>query len=123
MLARALDLVRYASDASPYRLFPQAVVMAHDVDDVAKVIGYARRTGTPVTLRSGGTSLNGQAQGDGILVDVRRHWRGATVEDGRRARARAAGHRARPRQPRARSRTGASSAPTRPAPTSRRSAA
>ena len=27
---RALDLVRYASDASPYRLFPKAVVMARD---------------------------------------------------------------------------------------------
>src|SRR6185437_11160679 len=34
-----------------------------------------------VTLRSGGTSLNGQGQGDGIMVDVRRHFRGFTVED------------------------------------------
>ena len=41
----------------------------------------------PVTFRAGGTSLNGQAQGDGIMVDVRRHWRGVTVEeDGRLAR-------------------------------------
>ena len=32
------DLVRYASDASPYRLIPQAVVMAHDAADVAKVL-------------------------------------------------------------------------------------
>jgi D-lactate dehydrogenase len=81
VLSRTLDLVRYASDASPYRLVPRAVVMARDADDVAKVLAYGRRTGTPVTLRSGGTSLNGQAQGDGILVDVRRHWHGIRVED------------------------------------------
>ena len=50
-------------------------------------MAYGRRTGVPVTFRAGGTSLNGQAQGDGIMVDVRRHWRGVTVEeDGRRAR-------------------------------------
>lgn len=89
VLTRVLDLVRYASDASPYRLFPKAIVMAHDVADVAKVFAYGRRTGTPVTLRAAGTSLNGQAQTDGILVDVRRHWVGVTVENrGARARVR-----------------------------------
>ncbi len=82
VLPRVLDLVRYASDASPYRLMPRAVVMAHGAEDVAKVLAYGRSAGVPVTLRSGGTSLNGQAQGDGILVDVRRHFRGFAVEDG-----------------------------------------
>ena len=87
VLTRASDIVRYASDASPYRLFPQAVVMARDAGDVSKVIAYGRRTSTPVVFRAGGTSLNGQGQTDGILVDVRRHFRGVTVEDdGRRAR-------------------------------------
>jgi D-lactate dehydrogenase len=87
VLSRVLDIVRYASDASPYRLFPKAVVMAHDADDVAKVLAYGRRTSTPVTLRSGGTSLNGQAQSDGILVDVRRNFRGLKIEaDGARVR-------------------------------------
>jgi D-lactate dehydrogenase len=82
VLARASDIVRYASDASPYRLFPQAVVMAHGADDVAKVLAYGRRSGIPVTFRAGGTSLNGQGQSDGILVDVRRHFGGVAVEDG-----------------------------------------
>ena len=50
--------------------------MAREPEDVAKVLAYGRRSGIPVTFRAGGTSLNGQAQGDGILVDVRRHWRG-----------------------------------------------
>jgi D-lactate dehydrogenase len=82
VLGRASDIVRYASDASPYRLFPQAVVMARDAGDVAKVLAYSRRSGIPVTFRAGGSSLNGQGQGDGILVDVRRHFGGVAVEDG-----------------------------------------
>ncbi|HEY7151136.1 MAG TPA: FAD-binding and (Fe-S)-binding domain-containing protein, partial [Solirubrobacterales bacterium] len=87
VLTRVIDLVRYASDASPYRLLPRAVVMARDAGDISKVLALGRRTGTPVTFRAGGTSLNGQAQSDGILVDVRRHWSGAeALEDGARAR-------------------------------------
>jgi D-lactate dehydrogenase len=82
VLARAIDLVRYASDASPYRMIPKAVVSARDADDVSKVFAYGREHGIPVVLRSGGTSLNGQGQTDGILVDVRRHWRGVEVLDG-----------------------------------------
>ena len=82
VLGRVSDIVRYASDASPYRLFPQVVVMAHDAEDVAKVLAYGRRSGVPVTFRAGGTSLNGQGQTDGILVDVRRHFGGVAVEDG-----------------------------------------
>ena len=87
LLTRAIDLIRYASDASPYRLLPKAVVMARDAADVAKVLDYGRRGGVPVTFRAGGTSLNGQSQSDGILVDVRRHWSGVEViDDGVRAR-------------------------------------
>src|SRR3954454_8879403 len=82
VLARAGDIVRYASDASPYRLFPQAVVMARDASDVAKVLAHGRRRRIPVTFRAGGTSLNGQGQTDGILVDVRRHFGGVAVEEG-----------------------------------------
>jgi D-lactate dehydrogenase len=89
VLTRAIDLIRYASDASPYRLLPKAVVVARDADDITKVLAYGRRTGTPVTFRAGGTSLNGQSQSDGILVDVRRHWSGVEVlDEGARARVR-----------------------------------
>jgi len=82
VLGRPLDLLRYASDASPYRLFPKAVVLARHVDDVRAILAYARAHGESVTFRAAGTSLSGQAQGDGILVDVRRHWTGTTVEAG-----------------------------------------
>ena len=85
--SRATDLVRYASDASPYRLFPKAVVMAHDADDVAQGARLrARAPRVPVTFRAGGTSLNGQGQTDGILVDVRRHFGGVEVRRRRRPR-------------------------------------
>jgi D-lactate dehydrogenase len=87
VLGRASDIVRYASDASPYRLLPQVVVMARDAADVAKTLAYGRANGVPVVFRAGGTSLNGQGQGDGILIDVRRHFGGVAVEeDGERAR-------------------------------------
>jgi D-lactate dehydrogenase len=87
VLARATDLVRYASDASPYRMLPKAVVMAHDADDVAKVLEFGRREGIAVTFRSGGTSLNGQGQTEGILLDVRKHFTGVEVlDEGRKAR-------------------------------------
>ena len=80
--ARALDLVRYASDASPYRSIPQAVAIPGDVQDIARLLALARRTGTPLVFRAGGTSLSGQAQTDGILLDVRRDWQRVRVEDG-----------------------------------------
>src|SRR3954468_3204990 len=87
VLTRVLDLVRYASDASPYRLLPKAVVMARSAADVSKLFDYSRAAQVPITFRAGGTSLNGQSQTDGILVDVRRHWGGVEVlDDGARVR-------------------------------------
>ncbi|MFD9006862.1 FAD-binding and (Fe-S)-binding domain-containing protein [Streptomyces sp. NPDC059582] len=81
VLHRLSDLVRYASDASPYRLLPQVVVQPRTIEDVVGLFAYCRRTGRHATFRAGGTSLNGQSQSDDILVDVRRHWVGMSVED------------------------------------------
>jgi D-lactate dehydrogenase len=81
VLTRALDLIRYASDASAYRLIPQAVAVPRDVQDMGELLSCATELGVPVTFRAGGTSLNGQSQTDAILVDVRRHWRRVRVED------------------------------------------
>jgi D-lactate dehydrogenase len=90
VLHRSIDLVRYASDASPYRLTPQVIVLPRTIDDVVKIFRYSREKGRHATFRAAGTSLNGQSQSDDILIDVRRHWYGAEVEDGgRRVRARA----------------------------------
>jgi len=89
VLHKVSDLVRYASDASPYRFVPQVVVVAEDLDDISAVFSYAHGKGRNVVFRAAGTSLNGQAQGEDILVDVRRHWSGVQVLDnGARARIR-----------------------------------
>ncbi|ALO06796.1 putative D-lactate dehydrogenase [Streptomyces venezuelae] len=82
VLSDLSDLVRYASDASPYRFVPQVVVVAEDIDDISAVLSYAHGKGREVVFRAAGTSLNGQAQGEDILVDVRRHWAGVEVLDG-----------------------------------------
>lgn len=81
VLHRALDLVRYASDASPYRYLPQVVLTPRDISDVVAILRYCRTSGRHATFRAGGTSLNGQAQSDDILIDVRKHWNGMVVED------------------------------------------
>ncbi len=87
VLTEALDLVAYASDASPYRLIPKAIAMPHDIADVVALLGWARSSGTPLVFRAGGTSLNGQSQSDSVLVDVRRHWQRVKVlDDGLRVR-------------------------------------
>ncbi|MFI9802976.1 FAD-binding and (Fe-S)-binding domain-containing protein [Streptomyces sp. NPDC052301] len=79
--------VAAAHDASPYLFTPQAVVRAASAAEVGALMAGARAAGVPLTLRSGGTSLAGQAGGDGILVDVRSHWRTAEVlDDGLRIR-------------------------------------
>ena len=82
LLGRASDLIRIASDASPNRSNPSAVVQPRDVSQVAALMACARERGMPLVFRAGGTSLNGQSQTDGILADVRRHWGGIEVLDG-----------------------------------------
>ncbi|MFG2594385.1 FAD-binding and (Fe-S)-binding domain-containing protein [Streptomyces sp. NPDC048462] len=82
VLWKISDLVRYASDASPYRFVPQVVVVPEDIDDVSAILSYAHGKGRNVVFRAAGTSLNGQAQGEDILVDVRHHWAGIEVLDG-----------------------------------------
>ncbi|MWA08682.1 FAD-binding and (Fe-S)-binding domain-containing protein [Streptomyces sp. BA2] len=79
VLTKISDLVRYASDASPYRFVPQVVVVAEDIDDISAVLSYAHGRSREVVFRAAGTSLNGQAQGEDILVDVRKHWAGVQV--------------------------------------------
>lgn len=77
--ARVTDLVKYATDASPYRLFPQVVVVAESPEQIAKTLQYARQNHHSVTFRASGSSLNGQSQGDDILIDVRNCFNGLEV--------------------------------------------
>ena len=73
--ARALDRHAAAHDASHFLLTPEVVVTARDAAEVGRLFAVSARHGVPLTLRSGGTSLSGQAVTDGILVDVRKDFR------------------------------------------------
>ena len=57
VLHRLIDLVRYASDASPYRMIPQIVVMPRTAAEVAKILAYCRQERRHATFRAAGTSL------------------------------------------------------------------
>ena len=86
---RTDDLSRHAMahDASHVLLLPVAVVTPRDAEEVSRLLRATAGAGLPLTFRSGGTSLSGQAGGDGVLADVRRHF--STIEvldDGARVR-------------------------------------
>ncbi len=80
----AIDRYARAHDASHYLLVPQAVATPHCTEDVARLLAASRQTRTPLTFRSGGTSLSGQSVSDQLLVDTRHHFRQLSVaEEGR----------------------------------------
>ncbi len=84
---RASDRLKMMHDASHYALVPKAVAEPVDAAEVGRLFGASAASGIPMTFRSGGTSLSGQAGTDGILVDTRRHFRSIDVlDDGMRVR-------------------------------------
>ncbi|WP_044302515.1 FAD-binding and (Fe-S)-binding domain-containing protein [Rhodopirellula sallentina] len=70
------DLMRriYATDASAYQEMPAAVAIPKSDQDIATLIGFAKKHRIGVIPRTAGTSLAGQVVGDGIVVDVSRHF-------------------------------------------------
>lgn len=82
VLTRPIDRIAYASDASFYRLIPQAVVQADGIDEIQRLFQFSRAHEIPLTFRAAGTSLSGQSISDGLLVDIARHWRRFEVRDG-----------------------------------------
>ena len=79
---RALDRLALGHDASHYFLAPTVVVSPRDASDVGRLFAVSAAQGVPLTFRSGGTSLSGQAGTDGILVDTRKHFRDIEILDG-----------------------------------------
>jgi len=63
----------YSSDASNYRVVPQAVVFPRDTGDIEAAAGVSRQAGIPLTTRGAGTSIAGNAVGPGIVLDTSRH--------------------------------------------------
>ncbi|MGZ4445688.1 MAG: FAD-binding and (Fe-S)-binding domain-containing protein [Nocardioides sp.] len=68
-LTRAL----YSSDASLYRVVPQAVARPRSTEELLAVLDAARTLEVPLTMRGAGTSIAGNAVGPGIVVDTLKH--------------------------------------------------
>jgi FAD/FMN-containing dehydrogenase/Fe-S oxidoreductase len=70
----ALSKTLYATDASVYREMPLAVAFPKSEADIQKLILFASKNGTSLIPRTAGTSLSGQCVGNGIVVDVSKHF-------------------------------------------------
>lgn len=58
----------WSTDASYFRIVPEIVVHADTLEQAKRTLAIARTYGAPVTFRAAGTSLSGQAIGEGILL-------------------------------------------------------
>ena len=64
----------YATDASVYRKLPLAVAYPKTIEDLKLLIQFAQTNKTSLIPRTAGTSLAGQCVGEGIVVDVSKHF-------------------------------------------------
>lgn len=64
----------YATDASVYRELPTAVCYPRDKTDIKTIIRFANDHNLSIIPRAAGTSLAGQCVGNGIVVDVSKHF-------------------------------------------------
>jgi FAD/FMN-containing dehydrogenase len=64
----------YSTDASAYQEIPLAVALPKNESDIKHLVEFANRNAIGLIPRTAGTSLAGQVVGDGIVVDVSRHF-------------------------------------------------
>jgi hypothetical protein len=64
----------YATDASVYRKIPLGVVYPKSNEDLKTVIQFATKNKITLIPRAAGTSLAGQCVGDGLVVDISKHF-------------------------------------------------
>ncbi|GAA3433974.1 hypothetical protein GCM10018954_035780 [Kutzneria kofuensis] len=86
----------YAADASNYRHVPLVVVRPRTVDAAVAAVGVAAELGVPITSRGAGTSIAGNACGEGLVLGLLPSpepgaRRGSRRADGRGAAGRRAG--------------------------------
>jgi len=63
----------YSTDASNYRVVPQAVVFPRASEDVLATLAVCRELGVPITPRGAGTSIAGNSMSAGVVLDFSRH--------------------------------------------------
>ncbi len=64
----------YATDASVYRKIPLGVAFPKTNEDLKLLIDFATKNKITLIIRTAGTSLGGQCVGDGLVVDVSKHF-------------------------------------------------
>ena len=69
-----LHQMLYATDASVYRKLPLAVAFPKNKEAIQQLIKFAQQYKTSLIPRTAGTSLAGQCVGEGIVVDVSKHF-------------------------------------------------
>ena len=75
LLTDPLHRIAYATDASAYREVPEAVTFPENEQDIVYLIQEARQRDTHLIPRAGGTSIAGQVVGNGIVVDISKHFK------------------------------------------------
>lgn len=76
-LARAV----YSEAAGIGRVIPTAVAVPIDAEDVIMLVKWAASTGTSLIPRGSGSSMSGGAIGKGVIVDLSRIHRLATIDE------------------------------------------
>ncbi len=66
--------ILYSTDASVYRVLPDAVAVPYDEEDLRHIIHFAVEHQIPIISRTAGTSLAGQVVGKGLVVDFSVHF-------------------------------------------------
>jgi FAD/FMN-containing dehydrogenase len=81
LLRSSGDMQPYAEASGILRALPCGVVVPADADDVAALVAWAARTGTPLVPRAAGTGMPGGNVGPGIAVDLMASFRGVGAVD------------------------------------------
>ncbi len=64
----------YSTDASVYRKIPMGVAFPKSIADIEHIVHFANESKIGLIPRTAGTSLAGQCVGDGLVVDVSKHF-------------------------------------------------
>lgn len=69
-----MQLMAYSTDASVYQEKPLAVAIPQNTNDIKAIIAFANTHSITIIPRAAGTSLAGQVVGNGIVVDISKHF-------------------------------------------------
>lgn len=72
--AHQMQLMAYSTDASVYQEKPLAVAIPQHAEDISTIIEFANEHSITLIPRAAGTSLAGQVVGNGIVVDISKHF-------------------------------------------------